>query len=120
MNKLFNALILGIGLVLFCPSAAQAADLYRGTITATTTSKSNSSTAVPFTLLALTNYAIVCDATAYVQVYSDVNAKASATNGVKVLVDLIYDIPMPSSHVYISVVAASGTVNCKIFLVKAN
>lgn len=120
----------------FClmTSTAFAGERYLGTIAGTTgpTSKNNHNTATPFRIPPLAKVTVQCDAAAYVT--TDVITSTS-TNGVKVSADTIFptsvgvplDAPSTDAGVsaitnsaVISVIGASGAVNCKVFERRGN
>jgi hypothetical protein len=97
-----------------------------GTITATTTAQNNATTAVVFDIPEGAKVSVQCDAAGYVLTGKTSAVTASATNAVKVSADALYDTSTPldgtlsGTKAYISVVAVSGTINCRVFTREGN
>lgn len=91
---------------------AFAGDRYLGTIAASTTSKNQSTTAVPFTIPPLALLSIQCDADAFVAVNS---STAVATTSVKIIADQLFQTSLGAADQNVSIILASGTTNCRIF-----
>lgn len=93
------------------------ADVWVGTITATTTAVANTNTAVPFPVAGGQMYSIQPDAECYVATgvsQADAIAKAVAASGTVVEAKALYDRLIPSGHTHIAVSAVAGTVNAKV------
>lgn len=119
---------------LFLALPVLAGETYLGTIAATSgpTAKNNHGTATPFRIPQMAKVTVQCDATAYVATDT---ITATSTNGVKVVADVAFptsvgirqDAPSPDAGVsaitnsaVISVIGASGAVNCKVFERRGN
>lgn len=114
-NKLWYVLILLSAFV-------HAGETRVGKITATApTAKNNSTTAVPFTLGGNTKLSIQCDAVAFVLVTTNSAALATADD-VKIAADQLFPTSTPSGvgATYISILPASGTANCKVYIRSGN
>lgn len=100
-------------LVVFFLSAlpAAAADVYVGTLTSSSGSVNNNTTAIPFGVMSPRSYAIQCDAPAYVVA----GPVASAETGVLIQAGQLYDVALPSPVVNLAIIPESGAVNCKVF-----
>lgn len=100
-------------------SPALAGERYLGTITATTTAKNNTSTASAFSIPASAKLSVQCDATSYVLVCPNSGScTATATNGIKLAADQLFTTSTPSNsggNGYVSALASTGTINCRVF-----
>lgn len=105
MKRLALAVVLVAGVAL-------AGDVYKESVA------SSGSSACSGTLSPKFQYAVQCDAAAYVETGSGSSA-AATTSGVKVAADELYDVVVPHDHNKICAlrVAGSGTATCKIFRV---
>ena len=113
MRSLVSALC---ALALAVPFPAAAGNQRIGVITATTTSKNNGDTAVPFTIKD-DRIEVQCDAAACVREGSSSSLTASCSSDLKYAADVIFPVHFssgPHQTRYLAVVAASGTVNCKV------
>lgn len=106
--------ILAVAL-LFTAAPARASDEYYFTLSSTnpTADTSNTSTEA---LVAGGNYAIQCNGSAYYR--ASVDGTAAVTNDVQVEMSKLFDIPLFGDEKRLSVLAASGTVACKVYKVK--
>lgn len=95
---------------LFAAAIVWAGEEYMGTIAASTTSKNNSTTAVPFVLNNGSLITVQCDADTFICLAST----CTAAQGIKMLQDKPYDTSMRSSGL-LSAITASGTSNCKVW-----
>ena len=95
-----------------------AGERYLGTIVATTT-RNNTTTAVPFSIPASGKLSVQCDAAAYVTVCTALaSCTATTTNGIKLAADQLFTTSTPSSAAgagYVAAVAVTGTANCRVF-----
>lgn len=91
---------------------ALAADTYVGTLASSGASVSNSTTAVPFGLMSPRRYAVQCDAAAFVVA----GPTSTAETGVQLAAGQLYDVWLPSPVVTLSIIAADGAANCRVFL----
>ena len=115
-------------------SSAFAGEKYLGTIAGTSgpTAKNNHNTATPFRIPPMSLVSVQCDAAAYVATDT---VTATSTNGVKINADSILPTSVgvhtmaPSTDAgvsaltntaVISVIGASGAVNCKVFERRGN
>lgn len=93
------------------------AEIYLGTIVATTTAKNNTDTAAPFTIPRLSRLVIQPSAACYAGLIKSGATAVSSTTGLKVDADAAYETTTTSDRVVLSCVAVSGTVNVKVFQV---
>lgn len=112
--------------VVAAPEKAHAYEKIIGVVTSTGASANNSTTAVPFTLPALSIVAIQCDAAACVNAGSGSSTAAScstgnANQGVRLDANQLYDVPLSHTGTYaadtIAVISVSGTANCAVYQV---
>lgn len=98
---------------------AGASDIYVGTISTSGVSTNNSTTAVPFVVHAGGKYSIQCGSTVYVGTGSADNVTVSASDGIKLQGDLLFDVPLATNHKYIAILPVSGAqpVTCRVFSV---
>lgn len=97
--------------VLLLALPAAAADTFVGLLASPGTSVNNTTTAAPFELSPSQQYAIQCDAAAYVVA----GATASTSDGVKLAAGQLYDVWLASTPVRLSVIGDGGAVNCRVF-----
>lgn len=111
-------------LALCLATPAFAGEQLLGTITATTTAKNNSDTAVVFDIPEGVKISVQCDASGFVLTGTTTSTTASSTNAVKVGTGALYDTSAPQNYggskAYVSVVAVSGTINCRVFQRQGN
>lgn len=98
--------------VLALTAAALASDRYLFTLSSTNpTAATNNNTSQ---VIAVNSYvAVQCDAAAYVK--PSAGGTAATTNDVKLAADQLYDIGLRSNELRVSVLAVSGTANCRVF-----
>lgn len=88
-----------------------------GTITVSANSKTNSSTAVPFTIPLGAMLLLQGDADFYFMPGADTSASASATTAVKVLQDATMTMLLDYTQAYVAVFA-TGAANVRVFQLK--
>ena len=93
------------------------AELYLGTIVATTTAKNNTDTAATFTIPPLARIVVQPDVACYAGLIKSGGTAVASTTGLKVDADGIYETSTTSDRNVLSVVSVSGTVNAKVFQV---
>ncbi|MEO8758760.1 MAG: hypothetical protein ABI398_13530 [Devosia sp.] len=91
---------------------ASSADVWVGTIVATTTTN-NQTTAVPFVLPRAG--AMQCDGAVYVVWGSSSGATATAPAGERVEANALFDFDATPTYRFLAVLPVSGTANCKVF-----
>lgn len=110
-------LALAFVLSIYAPQT-QAGERYLGVIAATTTSKTNLTTAVPFTLGAGTLLTIQCTADAYIATNA---SSVTTSNGLLIPADTAFPTSMGSaSPVTLAIILASGTANCRVYSRQGN
>lgn len=116
-----------VAVLCLAASTGFAGEKYLGTIAGTSgpTAKNNNNTAAPFVIPPMAQVTIQCDAAAYIATDT---TTATSTNGVKVNADTAFPTSVGSSLTtvssvrssLISVIGASGAVNCKVFERRGN
>lgn len=93
---------------------------YLGTITATTTAKNNTDTAVPFTLEQGARILIQPDVACYVALVSATTGAVTTGTGLLIEAGQPYEIPVGVRLRYLSVITSAGTANVKVFRLYVN
>lgn len=91
-----------------------------GTITATTTAKGQTTTAVPFTIPSGARIVIQPDAACYVSLNADPATLVTSSTGLKLDLDEKLEISTGQRLRYPSICSVTGTVNAKVFLLWEN
>jgi hypothetical protein len=108
---------LALSLAFYAPQS-QAGERYLGVIAATTASKTNLSTAVPFTLGGGTLLTIQCTAAAYIATNA---ASVTTSNGLLIPADTAFPTSMGNATpTTIAIILASGTANCRVYSRQGN
>lgn len=108
-------LLLALSLV---ASPALAAERYLGTVALSTTSATNATTAVPFTIPASAKISLQCDAATFVTVCGSSACVAATTTSVKVTADQLFQTSTPgnaSGAAYLAGIVSTGTTSCRVF-----